>query len=104
MSNSQPWQDFISQETVTLLYAAGIKRWGGSGSDPAPGCVDAALGAAYNAEMYSYDEDEEREGGVGGLVFSGYLLFYLATKHCYIDGNKRIAWACSMFVLLRAPA
>lgn len=28
------------------------------------------------------------------------LLFYLATKHCYTDGNKRIAWACTTFVLL----
>jgi death-on-curing protein len=100
MTSAQPWEDFISYETVGLLYAEGIKRWGGAGSDPTAGCIDAALGAAFNAEIYSAD-DEDQQGLVAGLVFAGYLLFYLATKHCYVDGNKRIAWACSMFVLLR---
>jgi death-on-curing protein len=100
MTNSHPWADFIGQETIDLLYAEGIKRWGGAGSSPTAGCIDASLGAAFNAEMYSADEDSQ-EGLIAGLIFSGYLLFYLATKHCYLDGNKRIAWASSMFILLK---
>jgi death on curing protein len=98
MANGQPWSNWITDETITDLYAEGIKRWGGSGSDPKDGCVDGALGAAYNAELYS--PESEQQGFISGLIFAGYLLFYLATKHCYVDGNKRIAWACTTFVLL----
>lgn len=99
-SNAEPWSDWISHETIRSLYLDGINRYGGFASDPQPGCVEASLGAAYNAELYSKPEPED-EGTIGGLVFAGYLLFYLTTKHCYIDGNKRIAWLCAMFVLLR---
>ena len=94
----QPWEQWIGAETITKFYAAGMTRWGGAGSAPTAGCIDAALGAAYTAELYS--PESEQEGFIQGLVFAGYLLFYLATKHCYLDGNKRIAWACSTFVLL----
>jgi death on curing protein len=97
-NNHEPWAQWISDESITKLYAEGIKRWGGSGSAPKIGCVDAALGAAYNAELYSPQIEEE--GAVEGLIFACYLLFYLSTKHCYIDGNKRISWACMTFVLL----
>jgi len=96
--NLQPWTQWIGTETIATFYAEGIRRWGGAASDPKPGCIDAALGAAYNAELYSPESEEE--GFIQGLVFAGYLLFYLATKHCYIDGNKRISWACCTFVLL----
>src|SRR5579884_1651606 len=95
----QPWTQWIGSETITKLYFEGIKRWGGAASDPKTGCIDAALGAAYNAELYS-PEAEQQEGYVQGLVFTGYVLFYLITKHCYLDGNKRIGWACATFVLL----
>ena len=94
----QPWTNWIGIETVAMLYSEGIKRWGGSWSDPQHGCIDAALGAAYNAELYTPDNDQE--GYVSGLLFACYLLFYISTKHCYTDGNKRIAWACMTFVLL----
>lgn len=97
-ANHHPWTQWIGNDTVEMLYAEGIKRWGGAGSAPQPGCTEAALGAAYNAELYS--PDSEQEGAVQGLIFACYLLFYLATKHCYMDGNKRIAWACTAFVLL----
>lgn len=93
-----PWDQWLGDESITMLYAEGIRRWGGAGSAPKPGCVDAALGAAYNAELYS--PESEQEGAVKGLLFACFLLFYLATKHCYMDGNKRISWACMTFVLL----
>jgi prophage maintenance system killer protein len=75
-----------------------MKRWGGVWSPPQPGCIDGALGGAYSAELYS--PESEQEGATQGLLFACYLLFYLVTKHCYTDGNKRIAWACMTFVLL----
>jgi death-on-curing protein len=94
----QPWAHWIADETILMLYREGIRRWGGSESEPISGCIDAALGAAYNAELYA--PESEQEGFIPGLLFACYLLFYLATKHCYTDGNKRIAWACMTFVLL----
>lgn len=98
MNARQPWSDLISDSTITDLYAEGIKRWGGAASSPKPGCIDGALGAAYSAEQYSLQGTEE--GNLPGLIFCGFLLFYLTSKHCYVDGNKRIAWACATFVLL----
>ena len=95
---ADPWANWITPETIEKLYAEGIRRWGGAGSAPQRGCIEAALGAAYSAELYSPDSDQE--GAIQGLIFACYLLFYLATKHCYMDGNKRISWACTMFVLL----
>jgi len=38
---------------------------------------------------------------VKGLYFCGHLLFSLTKRHCYLDGNKRIAWACAGYVLLK---
>ncbi|MHB8391123.1 MAG: type II toxin-antitoxin system death-on-curing family toxin [Acidobacteriaceae bacterium] len=99
MTEREPWSDWISRDSITALYADGIERWGGAGSAPREGCVEAALGAAYNAELYS--PDYEQTGQVSGLIFAGYLLFYLATKHCFLDGNKRLSLACSLFVLMR---
>jgi prophage maintenance system killer protein len=96
--SSQPWTQWIGSDTVAMLYAEGIKRWGGAGSSPQSGCVEGALGAAYSAELYT--PENEAEGFVPGLIFAAYLLFYLTQKHCYDDGNKRIAWACMTFVLL----
>lgn len=94
----QPWARWIATDTIAMLYNRGIDTWGGGRSDPKPGCIDGAMGAAYNAELYS--PESEQEDVIPGLMFACYLLFYLATKHCYIDGNKRIAWACMTFVLL----
>jgi len=94
----QPWAQWIGVETIAMLYVRVMDTWGGARSDPKPGCIDAAMGAAYNAELYSPENDQE--GFVSGLIFACYLLFYLTSKHCYIDGNKRIAWACMTFVLL----
>lgn len=98
MANGQPWSDWITNATIDELYAEGIKRWGGAASYPKEGCIERSLAAAYNAELYS--PEGEQEGFVQGLIFVGYLLFYLTKNHCYDDGNKRIAWACTAFVLL----
>jgi death on curing protein len=65
---------------------------------PAERWLYGALGAAYSAEMYAPESGQV--GFIQGLIFVGYLLFYLTKKHCYDDGNKRIAWACTAFVLL----
>jgi death-on-curing protein len=96
-TSGHPWADWISTDTIDKLYSEVMRRWGGAVSAPTPGCIDAALGAAYNAELYT---PEDGEGLTHGLLFAAYLFFYIVTKHCYVDGNKRLAWACLMFVLL----
>jgi death-on-curing protein len=47
-----------------------------------------------NAELYT-----ESDNAVPGLCFSGCLLYYLNMNHCFIDGNKRVAWSACMEVL-----
>ncbi|MEK6322502.1 MAG: Fic family protein [Acidobacteriota bacterium] len=93
MSAAKPWDDLINMADVLWLYAEGIKRFGGEGSPPKEGCLEQSLGNAYTAELYSESDS------VRGLAFSGYLLFYLTRDHCFVDGNKRIAWTCCMRVL-----
>jgi death-on-curing protein len=93
MTGVQPWDHLISYDEVLSLYAESIARYGGEGSAPKLGCVEQTLGNAYSAELYSNSQSSL------GLVFSGYLLFYLIRDHCFIDGNKRIGWVCAMRVL-----
>jgi death-on-curing protein len=100
MTPLQPWGQWITSEDLHTLYAEGIRRHGGSGSASKDGCVDGSLGAAYNAELYSMPEFNS-ETAVSGLVFAAYLLFYLTQNHCFLDGNKRIGWLSTMYVLGR---
>jgi len=93
MSAVTPWDHLIPMPVVLALYAEGIRRYGGESSPPKPGCLEQSCGNAYSAELYS------ESASVPGLAFSGYLLFYLTRDHCFVDGNKRIAWLCSMRVL-----
>lgn len=101
MTNLQPWTDWITEETVHNLHAEGIKRYGGAPALVSErGCIDGSLGSAYTAELYSMPEVDS-ETVLSGLVFSGHLLFYLITKNCFTDGNKRVGWMSALFVLIR---
>ena len=96
-TSRQPWAHWIADETILMLYTEGIRRWGGSQSEPILGCIDAALGAAYNAELYA-PESEQKDSF---RDFSALTTFSSIWRpNCYTDGNKRIAWACMTFVLL----
>lgn len=96
--STTPWEEWIDNQIIHSLYAEGIKRHGGLGSPSKDGCIDGALGAAFNAEMYSMPE-VDAETVVTGICFCGYLLYYLAIKHCFADGNKRVSWSSAMWVL-----
>jgi death-on-curing protein len=91
-----PWSALITVARVSELHAAGLQKYGGRGgpSDPED-CIDAALGAAYSAELYTVG----KRHATTGLAFSGFLIFYLAKRHCFTDGNKRVAWMSAMDVL-----
>jgi death-on-curing protein len=100
MNGATPWENWIDEDIVHSLYAEGIRRYGGLGSPSKNGCIDGALGGAYSAELYSMPEMDS-ETLVTGICFCGYLLFYIATNHCFSDGNKRVAWTSAMWVLAR---
>lgn len=34
-----------------------------------------------------------------GLILVAYLLYYLAKDHCFVDGNKRVAWLAAVETL-----
>lgn len=93
MSDDTPWDDVISRETLLALYDDAMER-GGTHSPPKAGCVEQCLGSAWTAEGYRQDE-----GIFVGILFAGYLAFYLAKDHCFTDGNKRIAWSALTHVL-----
>src|SRR5262249_18616717 len=97
MTPAQPWDHLITLPEVLGLYAEGVRRYGGESSPPKPGCLEQSVGNAYTAELYSESD------AMPGLAFSGYLLFYLTRDHCFVDGNKRIAWLCAMRVLGNIP-
>ncbi len=90
-----PWSRLIDGDTVLELHQESIARYGGDSTPTAKdGCIDKSLGAAWNAELYMANED-----ALQGLCFAGCLLFYLAKNHCFVDGNKRVAWMSAMEVL-----
>lgn len=85
--NRTPWSHLLSVERIHDLHGEGIRRHGGLSSVPVDGCVERSVGAAWSAECYTTDD-----AATPGLLFAGYLLFYLAKNHCWSDGTKRVAW------------
>lgn len=89
-----PWAHLITLERIADLHAEAIQKYPGRPGGARGGCVESSLGAAWVADEYlGLDE------GVPGLTFAAYLLFYLASNHCFVDGNKRIAWLAAIEVL-----
>lgn len=88
---------WISVGRVIEMYCEGIERYGGLGAVPpsASECVKSCIGNAGLAEQYVTDEASLQPG----LVFVGFLLFYLVKDHCFPDGNKRVGWLAAMEIL-----
>lgn len=63
---------------------------------PRAGCVEGAIGNAVQAAVYYGENDEPNP-----LHIASYLLRSLARDHCFIDGNKRVAWLGCLDVLAR---
>ena len=94
-----PWAGFVTYDRVVVLHAEVLAAHGGMASDPheAKGCVEGSIGSAWTAELYATDDADENARQ--GLIFAGYLLYYLAKNHCFGDGNKRTALAATHEVL-----
>jgi death on curing protein len=93
---TQPYAHVIDEEHLHDLYAVALTVGGkGLPAPPRDGCLAGALGNAWTAELYRQDEEFER----AGLLFAVYLFVYLLRAHCFIDGNKRVAWLALVDVL-----
>jgi death-on-curing protein len=93
--SEEPWAHLISFAVVFELQAESIRRFGADATPtPREGCLEGSLGAAWNAELYAASEN-----AIQGLCFAGCLLYYLIMNHCFMDGNKRVAWTACMEVL-----
>ncbi|KYF94361.1 hypothetical protein BE17_16975 [Sorangium cellulosum] len=86
---------FVDVEDVLHLHATAIRQHGGDQSlAPKAGCVEGSIGSAVTASMYVAEDGEPDL-----LVAVAYLLVYLAKNHCFVDGNKRVAWSAFLRVL-----
>lgn len=79
---------FLSKQQVLLLHQNGIKRFGGANGIRDEGLLDSAL--------------EMSKAGFGEEYFHKTLfdkaaayLFHLVKNHPFVDGNKRIGFACA---------
>jgi prophage maintenance system killer protein len=91
-----PYKAVIDEDRLLELHALGLKIGGvGKGSKAKEGCLSGALGNAWTAEQYGLDERAEPLG----LLFAAYLFSILIRAHCFIDGNKRVAWLALVHVL-----
>lgn len=94
---AQPWAHLVDKARVIELHAKAIERYGGLKTEPKEGCVEGSLGNAWTAESY----EEGSDHGMAGLTFAACALLYLATNHCFGDGNKRVSWSTLADILAK---
>lgn len=97
MSTWSPIPPFeVIQQRAIVFNREVIERYGGiSTVQPAEGCLDRSIFAAYHAEQYAGNEDSQ------GLCFIGALMFFITKNQCFTDGNKRTGFALCLWLLLR---
>jgi len=64
-------------------------------SDAAGACLEQAVGTAVTNALYASEEGEPDL-----LIAACYLARGLSTGQCFMDGNKRVAWAAFLDVLM----
>ncbi len=58
-------------------------------------CIDGALGSALQSAYYL-----SSDGTPEPIHIAAHLLFAITKRHCFTDGNKRVAWAVTVDYLL----
>lgn len=85
---------------ITAAHIYELHRGLGVGqslSPSKPGCVEGAVNGAYTSALYSCEEGVDEPDL---LHVAAFLFFYFAaTHHCFVDGNKRIAWLALVEIL-----
>lgn len=78
----------LSIERINRIHGENLARLGGRPGGPKPGCVEGSVGGAATAAHY---RSEGPDPDI--LIFLSHLVFYIAKNHCYVDGNKRVAFS-----------
>jgi death-on-curing protein len=90
----RPEPRWLSLETVLVLHAEQLDRFGGSHGVLNPGAVEAALARPRNQFLYRDDADLADLADLAAAYLVG-----LRGSHGFVDGNKRVG-AAAMLVLL----
>lgn len=83
-----PDTTYLDMDDVLSIHARQIERFGGSGGIRDAGLLDAAIKRPQSG--YYADLHEETAA----------LWESLTMNHCFVDGNKRVGFAC-VYVFLR---
>lgn len=94
MSAAPAW--LVPLEAVSSFHAAALERWGGLAGVRDADCVGAKVAAALMVGAYR-DGLDDVDSDDGLLVVTSYLAHYIARGHCFVDGNKRVAWMVAMY-------
>jgi death on curing protein len=86
----------ISTQRITELHAIGAEMGPIAGATQKPGCVEGAIGAAVQGAFYVQNTGSEQPDP---LLVAAFLLRSLVQDHCFVDGNKRVAWLAVLDVL-----
>ena len=78
---------YLTLEEGLALHAELIRRFGGSAGIRDPGLLESALARPRSGYYRSLSEQ------------AGALMQSLASNHCFIDGNKRMAFAAAAIFL-----
>lgn len=91
-------------DRVLEIHAFGMKKFGGAKNWTANrSCVESAIGATWNAALYTAPGDEPDP-----FQCAVHLFCHLNKNHCFTDGVKRVSWMtlceCLMNLGLRVNA
>jgi len=98
VSNAVPeWVPSASR--IGQIHSVAIARYGGSPGLRDHACPERCIGGAYMAALYEGEDDD-----VDHLLVVAHLAWLLARNHCFVDGNKRVAWLVLVEALRAAVA
>jgi death-on-curing protein len=92
----EPWSAWITETLVYELHQRALAEHGGRSGRRSEGCVSGALGNAWSAQLYEGGGEDDPPNL---FVFAVRLFLYLLRNHCFVDGNKRVAWLALDVVL-----
>jgi death-on-curing protein len=87
----------VTPEKVFKMHAQLSKDYGSTNSGVIDqDCPERSLIGARQAEYYA---SVGSRFATEGLVTAAYALYYFAKNHCFVDGNKRVAWHVCLAIL-----
>jgi len=84
-----------TEERLLELHGVFLARHGGRPGIRDSDCPQRCLDSAISGALYSDGGSSEPDP----LTVASHLAYYLSRNHCFVDGNKRVAWAAAVDVL-----